>query len=314
MRDFYRRLIGWVAAAGRTRWGRVAGRALWLSACGLAVAAGVLVVRMVAFGPVTMHGFTPEERAVIERAVERLEKNGFTLPQTHVMPDRSPAHCVYKGTARESWPVRLIKLCDVEEHIVVHELAHVWTYNHLDWDDREAWARRRGLDTWNGKDVRWGDRAAEQAAEILTWYLYFGEAAHTSRRISGPVGLDVFERDVEWLLAAGGDPATWDTFDERIDYITAAYRHSEMRQLVEETTRMRAALAHTQNEGVHPRNARRYAQAGDRSGVRRYFEEIGAAAAYGPEPPEGANPTITPVWVPAWAETWPTSTTRPHPN
>jgi branched-subunit amino acid transport protein len=57
---------------------------------------------------------------------------------------------------------------------VLHELAHAWELTWMDGSTRQAFLDRRGLEVWEGRDVPWAQRGAEQAAEILMWGLLEG--------------------------------------------------------------------------------------------------------------------------------------------
>jgi hypothetical protein len=56
-------------------------------------------------------------------------------------------------------------------HQGLHELAHVWMYDHLDDIDQLAFLRRVGLDVWQDADAFWPQRGVEVAAETIAWGL-----------------------------------------------------------------------------------------------------------------------------------------------
>ena len=68
-----------------------------------------------------------------------------------------------------------IDICGIGERnrrqILLHELAHAWTFENLSEARRNAFLAARGLDAWNDGRVTWEQRGAEHAAEIIAWGL-----------------------------------------------------------------------------------------------------------------------------------------------
>jgi hypothetical protein len=56
-------------------------------------------------------------------------------------------------------------------HQGLHELAHVWMYDHLDARDQRAFLERVGLASWRDASVFWPERGVEVAAETIAWGL-----------------------------------------------------------------------------------------------------------------------------------------------
>jgi hypothetical protein len=54
---------------------------------------------------------------------------------------------------------------------LLHELAHVWTNEHLDDGGLARFLAARGLSAWWDPDLEWAELGAEHAAEILAWGL-----------------------------------------------------------------------------------------------------------------------------------------------
>jgi hypothetical protein len=67
------------------------------------------------------------------------------------------------------WPNQ--RWSDHAVHQGLHELAHVWMYDHLDEIDHLVFLRRVGLDTWRDPDAFWPERGVEVAAETIAWGL-----------------------------------------------------------------------------------------------------------------------------------------------
>lgn len=185
---------------------------------------------------VTALGFTDAEMEVIESAVGRFRDAGLTLPPVHIQY-WEPEVCDTAGTARETWPIKLVRVCNVTERVVVHELAHVWTYRHLDSQARQEWTDLRETSTWAGREVPWAERSGEHAADILTWWLYWGEQGHTIRRISGETTYQRYMDDVTWLLAESSDQDAQRQIAERQQNIVAAYEENAKNRIVSRVVR-----------------------------------------------------------------------------
>ncbi len=61
--------------------------------------------------------------------------------------------CFTPGEVSADWPNR--RWSDHVAHQGLHELAHVWMYDHLDAMDRLVFVRRAGLDGWRDTDELW---------------------------------------------------------------------------------------------------------------------------------------------------------------
>ena len=57
----------------------------------------------------------------------------------------------------------------MKEHVVLHELAHVWAGDRLDDETRADFMEFRGAENWNDRSDDWWNRGTEQAAEVITW-------------------------------------------------------------------------------------------------------------------------------------------------
>lgn len=133
--------------------------------------------------------FTPEEAAVIDWAEGQFATMGLELPDVAVVPLDNLTVCA--GRVGFYHPGRmLIEMCRVDREDVLHELAHAWADHNLGDSDRAAFAEFRGVETWNGQDVAWEQRATEHAAETLVWALLerdttvpWVEAGVASRRL-----------------------------------------------------------------------------------------------------------------------------------
>ena len=114
---------------------------------------------------------------LVDAAIERFEQAGLDLPPIDVIGSRTDPVCREATAAHRRLAGRSqVIVCGpgagpVEELVFLHELAHAWDHHALSDDRREAFLELRGLERWRGDDVRWNDRGAEQAADVVAWAL-----------------------------------------------------------------------------------------------------------------------------------------------
>lgn len=129
---------------------------------------------------VRLIGGTPHEHQLADWALKRYQAGGLELPPVEIRFHRDPAGCLDNSGLYRSGR---LDVCSVDNtvaysrRVVVHELAHAWSEAHLTAGDREGFLNLRDLRSWNSRDVPWGLRGFEQAAEIITWGLGEGEMA-----------------------------------------------------------------------------------------------------------------------------------------
>jgi hypothetical protein len=70
---------------------------------------------------------------------------------------------------------------DVARWFLLHELAHVWGYEHLDPAARQRFVDAAELPAWDGTSVGYDDRGIEAAANVIAWGLLGGQPLLTSR-------------------------------------------------------------------------------------------------------------------------------------
>ena len=109
------------------------------------------------------------------------------------------------GWPNVRWPAHVV-------HQGLHELAHVWMYDHLDDIDRLVFLRRVGLDTWRDADVFWPERGVEVAAETIAWGLagdgraeYLVEPAPGCPELAARYELLTGTEPLTTCTSAGGD-------------------------------------------------------------------------------------------------------------
>jgi hypothetical protein len=64
-----------------------------------------------------------------------------------------------------------VDICNTNEFIIIHELAHAWDHANLDDDTRRRYMELRGLEAWNDSSVPWKQRGIEDLAETVVWGL-----------------------------------------------------------------------------------------------------------------------------------------------
>ena len=122
--------------------------------------------------PVRLVGGTPFDHRLVDWALERYEAAGLELPPVEIHFHRDPAGC--RGNSGFYDSGRL-DVCSVDNtvaysrKVVVHELAHAWSEAHLTAEDQGRFLNLRGLRSWNSREIPWGLRGSEQAAEVITW-------------------------------------------------------------------------------------------------------------------------------------------------
>lgn len=174
-------------------------------------------------GSITTSGFDASESSVIASAVARFDRAALDLPSIHIRRAGGDGPCEPHGRTADTWPLIYITICEVTEAVVVHELAHAWTFDHLGPTDQVEWNHRRGVPTWLSRQEPWELRGSEHAADILTWYVYWSDFAVANPRIGGETSPGRYLSDVEWLLTNGD---AWDglrVFGSRSGLITVTY-------------------------------------------------------------------------------------------
>jgi hypothetical protein len=89
-------------------------------------------------------------------------------------------------------------------HQGLHELAHVWMYDHLDDPHRAAFLDRVGLDSWRDAGTFWPERGVEVAAETMAW----GLAEEGGAEYLIKPAPDCAELAERYVMLTGHDPLT----------------------------------------------------------------------------------------------------------
>jgi hypothetical protein len=116
-----------------------------------------------------------QPRQVVDWVVGRFHLAGLQAPEAEIrFHPFNPAfeECAgFPGFYTFDDPGHRIDICAVGERsrrrTLLHELAHAWTYEHLDETERNAFLADQGLEVWNDADVPWEERGAEHAATLI---------------------------------------------------------------------------------------------------------------------------------------------------
>jgi hypothetical protein len=113
---------------------------------------------------------TTEQQALVDWAASRFERVGLDLPDVSVTFHDASVECrgfggLYIPSTRE------IRICQMVNTTMVHELAHAWIETTFDETDRQEFMAQRGLEVWADPGYEWSELGAEQAAEVITWGL-----------------------------------------------------------------------------------------------------------------------------------------------
>ena len=127
----------------------------------------------------TVIGATPAETDLAEWAAGRFATAGLDLPDLVVEFHADTAGCAGNaGLFTHSAPGGVVHLCTgrppeslVSRRVALHELAHAWADHSLDAATRSRFTALRGLSGWDDATLGWEMKAAEHAAEVVTWAL-----------------------------------------------------------------------------------------------------------------------------------------------
>lgn len=115
-------------------------------------------------------GWTEEQTALIDFAVDRFEAQGLDLPQLEFVFHDSLVPCGgHKGGYNGDRGV--IEMCSNDKATLLHEMAHAWARANLTTADRESFVAMHRLDSWNDHDHAWDRRGTEHVAETIAWAL-----------------------------------------------------------------------------------------------------------------------------------------------
>lgn len=111
-----------------------------------------------------------KQQELLDFAESRFESQGLSVPQIEIEFLPSTQDC--DGHLGMYWHAsKILRMCSMDKHTLLHEMAHTWANENLTAGDREAFIRHLGLATWNDHDHAWDQRGTEHAAETIAWAL-----------------------------------------------------------------------------------------------------------------------------------------------
>jgi hypothetical protein len=131
---------------------------------------------------------TASQRVAVGTAIEWYAEMGFELPPVIVRGGGRDTLCKgHSGLYVWGAGVPEVRICTTggawEQRVVLHELAHAWSYEQMPAPRRDDFVALRGLDAWHDVDDPWELRGDEHAAEIIAWGV--SETPFSVMRISG---------------------------------------------------------------------------------------------------------------------------------
>ncbi len=147
------------------------------------------VLRTPAGHEVSVHNGTPLLEQVLQDALSRYTEANLAEPSFDAVIFEPSRQCIGRsGRLTQSEGVRNLYICLFESDlcpgvgpcleptlsvkgIVLHELAHAWTLDHVS-DELEArFLKLIGLDVWQQDDLPWSEQGTEYSAEVIAWGL-----------------------------------------------------------------------------------------------------------------------------------------------
>lgn len=119
----------------------------------------------------------PDAVAEVQWALDRFEHAGLALPHVEVWLHDDLSGCrssdgsLVVGYTTERAGRRIVLSCGTR-FTLLHELGHVFVYEHLSDADRDAFTSTREADAWRADE--WSRSGSEHAADVIAWGLHPG--------------------------------------------------------------------------------------------------------------------------------------------
>jgi hypothetical protein len=139
---------------------------------------------------VQVHNGTPLLERVLQDAMARYDAAGIPEPKFDTVTFEPSRECVGRsGRLIQSEGRRNLFICLFESDlcpaagecqeptlavrgIILHELAHAWTLDHVDDDLQSRFLQLVGLDEWHSDaDLPWAEQGVEYSADVMAWGL-----------------------------------------------------------------------------------------------------------------------------------------------
>jgi hypothetical protein len=148
------------------------------------------VLRTPAGREVHVHNGTPLLERVLKDAMARYDAAGLPEPRFDTVTFEPSRECIGRsGRLIQSEGLRNLFLCLFESDlcpatgacqeptlavrgIILHELAHAWTLDHVNDDLQSQFLELVGLEEWHpGDDLPWAEQGVEYSADVMAWGL-----------------------------------------------------------------------------------------------------------------------------------------------
>lgn len=131
---------------------------------------------------VEVHNGSPGAEELVRRALTRFPAARLAAPEVAVVAFDEEIH--RQQCSSERWGLTLsagsssrIYLCFTvagaptafQQQLLLHELAHAWLWQNLPGTTRQDFQALLHLRTWDARDVPWGRRGIEHAADVIVW-------------------------------------------------------------------------------------------------------------------------------------------------
>jgi hypothetical protein len=168
---------------------------------------------------VNVHNGTPLLEQVLHDALSRYSEARLDEPTFDAVIFEPSRQCVGRsGRLIQSDGVRNLFLCLFESDlclgtgqceeptlsvrgVVLHELAHAWTIDHVSADREGRFLDLVGLDVWQQADLPWSEQGVEYSAEVIAWGLL--DRQSRMARIGSP---DCVDLAAAFRLLTGTEP------------------------------------------------------------------------------------------------------------
>lgn len=104
-------------------------------------------------------------------ALDRFEEAGLQLPPVELTFHDGAGHCDGHPGLYRPGDVARIEICSSTNHVILHELAHVWEGAVVTDDVRDRFADHWNVNNWNDHMAPWDERGIERAADTVAYVL-----------------------------------------------------------------------------------------------------------------------------------------------
>ncbi len=154
--------------------GRVRGKT-WRSAVVAAMVLSAIVHEsafVVPAGPsLTLTNASEQQIERVEWAIEQFAIRGLELPDLDISFHDSAVGCDGNTGIMTQGSIADIEICMPTRHIILHELAHAWSYAALTDAIRNEFLAYWALEHWSSKEAPWNRRGIEKAADTIAFVL-----------------------------------------------------------------------------------------------------------------------------------------------